>query len=226
MNHNRNETIPITIHNPEGRSRHTIITPLSHIYENKIYLPELLLFYLIPCFVTSHEIFLLAAAASIQLVFVFMFYLIATIIVTMLYSLDRFFFLYLQPLFTFVPFCFHTSFLSINLSLMVHSTCAIIKLSIDGSFFRLVHFFFFAVVHLSLPHCAFLLKHFMCPYLIFVIVLDQLLCVACRYRFAGSLFFVCFPSCFFLSFFYSLKFPISQNIPTALYWWCWSQPTK
>lgn len=77
---------------------------------------------------------------------------------------------------------------------MVHSTCAIIKLSIDGSFIHCacIVLVFFAEVQLSIPLCTFLLIIF-CPYL-FTCVFSfrhcsqSTVCIACRYRFAGFFF--------------------------------------
>lgn len=192
------KTIQITIHNPEGKSTHSIITPLSHIYRKQypfylrsvffsLSLSSLLLFNTLFC----NESWNLSAYSIFSCIFYVLFdchhnrdYAIPWILLSPV----------LQPLFTFVLFRLHTSFLSINESLTVHSTCAIIKLSIDGSFF---HSFFCCVcVFFFLQLCTslFLFVPFFSAvcvslfnfFLFFLCYCSRSnCCVACRYRFAG-----------------------------------------
>lgn len=194
------KTIQITIHNPEGKSTHSIITPLSHIYrkQNSFYLrsvsffSSLLFFYLIPCFVTSHEIFLLTTISAVYS----MFYLIATIIVTMRFP--WFFYLLLQPLFTFVSFRLHTSFFFLYPSTNRWRFIARVPLLncrlMVYSFIRL--FCSCAPLSSSLYLSS---QLFVCPYLISIYFFflcycfRSNCCVACRYRFAGCfLLLFCF----------------------------------
>lgn len=143
-NHNRNQTIQITIHNPEGKSTHLIITPLSHTHTYETYSTwvsfiHFFLCYLIRCFVTIHRNLCLSVQQCVfQLcVCVFISYLIATHNRNYAYSLAIGFRSLrcnpCSPLFRSAST--HRIYPSTYRLLMVHSTCAIIKLSIDGSFF-------------------------------------------------------------------------------------------